>query len=72
MGITIVIITHEMSVVESTCTHVAIIDDGRLAECGTVESVFSQPEICGGKEADFPHNGRGQRRDGRADDPHRV
>ena len=32
MGITIVIITHEMSVVESTCTHVAIIDDGRLAE----------------------------------------
>ena len=44
MGITIVIITHEMSVVESTCTHVAIIDDGQLAECGTVESVFSQPK----------------------------
>ena len=49
MGITIVIITHEMSVVESTCTHVAIIDDGQLAECGTVESVFSQPKSAAAK-----------------------
>ena len=44
MGITIVIITHEMSVVESTCSHVAIIDDGKLAETGPVETVFSQPK----------------------------
>ena len=43
-GITIVIITHEMSVVESICSHVAIIDDGQLAEVGTVEKVFTQPE----------------------------
>ena len=43
-GITIVIITHEMSVVESICSHVAIIDEGRLAEVGTVEKVFTQPE----------------------------
>ena len=53
MGITIVIITHEMSVVESTCTHVAIIDDGRLAECGTVESVFSQPKSAAAKKLIF-------------------
>ena len=53
MGITIVIITHEMSVVESTCTHVAIIDDGQLAECGTVESVFSQPKSAAAKKLIF-------------------
>ena len=57
MGITIVIITHEMSVVESTCTHVAIIDDGRLAECGTVESVFSQPKSAAAKKLIFRTTG---------------
>ena len=57
MGITIVIITHEMSVVESTCTHVAIIDDGRLAECGTVESVFSQPKSAAAKQLIFRTTG---------------
>ncbi len=45
LGITIVIITHEMSVVESVCTHVAIIDNGDLVENGTVEQVFSQPNM---------------------------
>ena len=53
LGITIVVITHEMSVVESTCTHVAIIDDGQLAECGTVESVFSQPKSAAAKKLIF-------------------
>ena len=57
MGITIVIITHEMSVVESTCTHVAIIDDGRLAECGMVESVFSQPKSAAAKKLIFRTTG---------------
>lgn len=42
-GITIVIITHEMTVVQEVCTHVAIIDKGILAEQGTVEEVFSRP-----------------------------
>lgn len=42
-GITIVIITHEMAVVQEICTHVAIIDQGLLAEQGTVEEVFSRP-----------------------------
>ena len=49
MGITIVIITHEMSVVESVCTHVAIIDNGNLVENGTVEDVFSQPKSAAAK-----------------------
>ena len=53
MGITIVIITHEMSVVESVCTHVAIIDNGLLVENGTVEEVFSQPKSQAAKKLIF-------------------
>ena len=43
-GITIVIITHEMSVVQEICNQVAIIDDGNLVETGSVEEVFSRPK----------------------------
>ncbi|MDO5299505.1 MAG: ATP-binding cassette domain-containing protein [Clostridia bacterium] len=57
LGITIVIITHEMSVVESTCTHVAIIDDGTLAETGTVEEVFSHPKSSAAKKLIFRKSG---------------
>ncbi|MDW5300235.1 MAG: ATP-binding cassette domain-containing protein [Sedimentibacter sp.] len=44
LGITIIIITHEMAVVEEICDYVAIIDNGRLAENGLVEEVFSKPK----------------------------
>ena len=57
MGITIVIITHEMSVVESICTHVAIIDEGTLAESGTVEAVFSHPQTAAAKKLIFRGSG---------------
>lgn len=43
-GITIVIITHEMSVVQEICNQVAIIDGGSLVEAGSVEEVFSRPK----------------------------
>lgn len=43
-GITIVIITHEMGVVQEICDQVAIIDDGNLVESGSVEQVFSRPK----------------------------
>ncbi len=43
-GITIVVITHEMAVVQEICTHVAIIDKGILAEQGTVEEIFQSPK----------------------------
>ena len=42
-----------MSVVESICSHVAIIDDGALAEVGTVEQVFSQPKSKAAKKLIF-------------------
>ncbi len=43
-GITIVIITHEMSVVRQICTHVGIIGNGELVESGTVLEIFSHPQ----------------------------
>ncbi len=43
LGITAVIITHEMAVVEEICSHVAILERGRMVETGTVEEVFSNP-----------------------------
>ncbi len=52
-GITIVIITHEMSVVQEICSHVAIIDCGELAEYGTVEEVFTSPRTLAAKKLVF-------------------
>ncbi len=50
LGITIIIITHEMAVVEEICNQVAIIDNGRLAETGKVEEVFSKPKTDAAKK----------------------
>lgn len=55
-GLTIVIITHEMSVVEKICDRVAIIDDGNLAEIGEVKEVFSNPKSKAAKKLVFPSN----------------
>jgi D-methionine transport system ATP-binding protein len=41
LGLTIILITHEMSVVRAVCDRVAVLDHGRLVESGTVEQVFS-------------------------------
>lgn len=43
-GITIVIITHEMEVVQQICNRVAIMDHGNMVETGTVETIFSSPK----------------------------
>ena len=43
LGITIVIITHQMSVIREICSHVAIIEHGVLVEDGLVEDIFSHP-----------------------------
>ena len=55
-SLTIVIITHEMSVVEKICDRVAIIDDGNLAEVGDVTDVFSNPQSKAAKKLVFPSN----------------
>ena len=54
MGITAVIITHEMAVVEEICSHVAILERGRMVETGTVEAVFSNPQTEAGRRLVFP------------------
>ena len=55
LGITVVIITHQMSVVEEVCTHVAILDRGEVAEVGTVGEVFSSPKSKAGRRLVFPN-----------------
>ena len=54
--LTIVIITHEMSVVERICDRVAIIDDGHLAEIGEVKEVFRNPQSEAAQKLVFPSN----------------
>lgn len=44
LGITILLITHEMEVVKHICDQVAVIDKGRLIEQGTVSEIFSNPK----------------------------
>lgn len=50
LGITIIIITHEMDVIETVCDRVAIIDKSHIAEMGTVAEVFSEPKSVIGRQ----------------------
>ena len=43
LGVTILIITHELAVVQAICSRVAVISDGRVAETGEVAQVFAAP-----------------------------
>lgn len=43
-GITIVVITHEMAVIQEICSKVAVLDHGSLVEQGTVEELFRAPK----------------------------
>ena len=54
LGITVIIITHQMSVVEQICTRVAILDGGEVAEEGTVSDVFSSPKSEAAKRLVYP------------------
>lgn len=54
LGITIVIITHEMSVIEEVCHRVAIIDKSHIVEMGKVSQVFMYPKSDMAKELIFP------------------
>lgn len=74
LGITVIIITHQMSVVEEICNRVAILDSGSVVEEGVVSEVFSSPKSKAAKRPGIP--GR-RRRDsggssGRAPDPRGI
>ena len=53
-GITVIIITHQMSVIEQICHRVAILDSGAVAEIGKVEDVFHNPQTDAGRRLVSP------------------
>jgi len=60
LGITIVIITHEMSVIEEICNRVAIIDESKIAETGLVQDIFSKPQTAAARKFVYPNGGRAE------------
>ena len=54
LGITVIIITHQMSVVEEICNRVAILDNGTVVEQGEVSTVFAHPQSAAAKRLVFP------------------
>ncbi|MGZ0087226.1 methionine ABC transporter ATP-binding protein [Caldibacillus thermoamylovorans] len=44
LGITIVVITHEMEVIKEICDRVAVMQNGRIVEIGRVYDLFTQPQ----------------------------
>lgn len=50
LGVTIVIITHEIGVVRSICNKVAVIDAGKIAESGLTKEVFAAPQSQAAKQ----------------------
>ena len=53
-GITVIVITHQMSVVQSICNRVAILEHGSVVEEGDVGRVFSQPRAAATRALVFP------------------
>ena len=53
LGVTVVIITHQMSVIESICDRVAILENSKVAEIGNVKEVFKAPKSSIGKKLIF-------------------
>jgi len=54
LNITVIIITHQMNVVERICNKVAILENGVIAETGDVEAIFSHPTTEVGRKLVFP------------------
>lgn len=54
LGITAILITHQINVVEEICSHVAILDHGQVVESGPVSRIFSAPQSAAAKRLVFP------------------
>ena len=67
LGITIIVITHEMQVVRQICTHLAIIDDGMIAESGSMDQVYTHPHTAAGRRLFWPEGGELAREAAHAD-----
>ncbi len=56
MGVTIIVITHEMKVIDSICDRVAVLDKSTVAEIGDVKDVFTDPQSDIAKKLVLPEN----------------
>ena len=56
LGVTIVVITHEMKVIDQICDRVAVIDQSRIAEEGRVSDVFTNPKSQIARELIIPRD----------------
>ena len=56
LGVTVIVITHEMKVVEQICNKVAVLENGRLVEQGLVRDVFVSPKTKIARELILPKN----------------
>lgn len=54
MGVTIIVITHEMKVVEQICNKVAVLDHGTVCEEGYVKDIFVAPKSAAARDLIFP------------------
>ncbi len=54
MGVTIIVITHEMKVVEQICNRVAVLDHGTVCEEGYVKDIFVAPKSATARDLIFP------------------
>ena len=54
LKVTVVIITHEMKVVEQVCSRVAILDHSRIGEMGPVEEIFRHPKTAAARQLICP------------------
>ena len=59
-GITVIVITHQMSVVQEICNRVAILEHGAVVEEGDVSQVFSNPKAAATRALVFPDMAEGQ------------
>lgn len=59
LGVTIVVITHEMRVIEKICNRVAVIDASEIAEEGLVSEVFLRPKSAIARRLIMPQGGEG-------------
>ncbi len=57
LGITVIVITHQMSVVEEICNRVAILDGGRAVEVGDVVDIFANPQTDAARLLVSPNGG---------------
>ena len=61
LNITVVVITHQMSVVEEICDHVAILDGGVVVELGEVKEIFANPRTAAARRLVAPNGGSAAR-----------